>query len=278
MRPSQHHHRKDHAPDPYADLPKLYDLEHAEFLDDIPLYVNFAEAVGDPILDLGCGTGRITLPLARAGWRVTGLDRSVAMLDVARSRVAGEALTADVEFIEADYGQPDLGRSAYYGLVIIGLNGLMHLPTLDAQRSCLLAAHNALDPRGQLIIDVVNPTPDTLGSFERGVIHEGAWTMSDGRQVDKFSARKISPTSQTIDTHLWYDIVDPDGDIRRTTSSFTLRYVHRAELELMLELAGFVECQFYGSYDLDPFDDSSERLIVTAEVTPSPETDDIVLR
>ena len=277
MRPTHPRHRKAHAPDPYAALPDLYDLEHAAFGEDIPLYLNLAEVVGDPILDLGCGTGRITLPLARAGWRVTGLDRSAAMLDVAKSRTANDLPEAEVEFIQADYGQRDLGRSTYYGLVIIGLNGLMHLPTLEAQRNCLQAAYDALDPRGQLIIDVVNPTPDTLHSFERGVIHEGNWTLPDGRQVDKFSARKISPTSQTIDTHLWYDIVDPDGLTRRTTSSFTLRYVHRAELELMLELAGFIECQFYGSYDLDPFDDSSERLIVTAEISPSPETDDIVL-
>lgn len=277
MKPTQPRQPRVHAPDPYAALPDLYDLEHAEYGEDIPLYLNFAEVVGDPILDLGCGTGRITVPLAKAGWRVTGLDRSSAMLDVARSRIAAESSIANVEFIEADYGEPDLGRSAYYGLVIIGLNGLMHLPTLDAQRTCLSAAHGALDPRGQLIIDVINPTPETLQSLDRGVVHEGGWTMPDGRQVDKFSARKVSSTAQTIDTQLWYDIVEPDGVVRRATSSFTLRYVHKAELALMLESAGFIECQFYGSYELDPLDDSSERLIVTAELSPSPETDDIVL-
>ncbi len=277
MKPTQPRNTKDHTPDPYAALPDLYDLEHAEYGDDIPLYLNFAEVVGDPILDLGCGTGRITVPLAKAGWRVTGLDRSAAMLDVARARVATAAPTAEVDFIEADFGQPDLGRTNHYGLVIIGLNGLMHLPTPEAQRRCLQAAHRALDPRGQLIIDVINPAPDTLQSLERGMVHEGGWTMPDGRHVDKFGARKLSPMAQTIDTQLWYDIIEPNGVVRRTMSSFTLRYLHRAELELMLELAGFVECQFYGSYELDPFDDSSERLIVTAELSPSPETDDIVI-
>ena len=277
MKPTQPRLPKVPAPDPYAALPDLYDLEHAEYDEDIPLYLNFAEVVGDPILDLGCGTGRITLPLAKAGWRVTGLDRSSAMLDVARARVAANNSIADVEFIEADFGTPDLGRSSYYGLVIIGLNGLMHLPTLDKQRTCLSAAHKALDPRGQIIIDVVNPNPETLHSLDRGVVHEGGWRMHDGRQVDKFSARKVSSATQTIDTQIWYDIVEPDGVVRRTISSFTLRYVHQAELALLLERAGFIECQFYGSYELDPFDDSSERLIVTAELSPSPETDDIVL-
>lgn len=277
MRPTQPPHRQARAADPYAALPDLYDLEHSQYDEDIPLYLNIAEVVGDPILDLGCGTGRITLPLAKAGWRVTGIDRSAAMLDVARSRVACEAPTAEVEFIEADYGQSHLGRSGSYGVVIVGLNGLMHLTTPEAQRACLSGVHTALDPRGQLIVDVINPTPETLQAFERGVVHEGRWAMQDGRQVDKFSSRKVSPAAQTIETELWYDITESDGIVRRTTTSFTLRYVHRAELELMLELAGFVECRFYGSYELDPFDDSSDRLIVTAELSPSPEGDDIAL-
>ena len=62
--------------DPYAELPDLYDLEHAGFSDDVELYLRLAEVVGDPILELGCGTGRVLAPLAAAGHRITGIDRS----------------------------------------------------------------------------------------------------------------------------------------------------------------------------------------------------------
>ena len=71
--------------DPYAELPELYDLEHAGFSDDVELYLRLAEVVGDPILELGCGTGRVLAPLAAAGHRITGIDRSRPMLDRARA-------------------------------------------------------------------------------------------------------------------------------------------------------------------------------------------------
>src|SRR5215218_9993165 len=71
--------------DPYAEIPELYDLEHAGFSEDVDLYLRLAEVVGDPILELGCGTGRVLGALAAAGNRVTGVDRSGPMLDRARS-------------------------------------------------------------------------------------------------------------------------------------------------------------------------------------------------
>ncbi len=65
-----------HAADAYASIAEMYDLEHADYDEDIGLYLNFASVVGDPILELGCGTGRILAPLAEAGHRLIGLDVS----------------------------------------------------------------------------------------------------------------------------------------------------------------------------------------------------------
>jgi hypothetical protein len=151
----------------------------------------------------------------------------------------------------------------------VALNGLMHLPTAGDQRRALQSARRALDPRGQLLVDLLNPTPEALRAFDHSLIHEGNWSLEDGTRVDKFAARRVAPASQTIQTELWYDLTAADGALRRVATSFPLRYVHPAELELMLELAGFVEWQLYGSYELDPFGDQSDRLIAAAEVTPS---------
>ena len=111
------------------------------------------------------------------------------------------------------------------------------------------------------------PTPSTLTALDHPFMLEGSWTRDDDSVVQKFSSRRVSPAEQQIETQLWYDITAHDGPLRRVPTGFTLRYLHRAELELMLELAGFASWECYGSYDLDTFDDHSDRLIVAAEAS-----------
>jgi SAM-dependent methyltransferase len=261
--------------DPYAELPELYDLEHTGFSEDIDLYLRLAEVVGDPILELGCGTGRVLVPLAAAGNQITGFDRSKPMLDRARSALHvhvqehGGGLLQRVTLAEGSMTEAERAPGGPFGLVIFSLNGLMHLSTMAKQRAALASARRALDPRGMLVIDALNATPEMLATLDGRVQHEGSWRTSDGTVVDRFSARTHDSAEQRIDTALWYDLIDPTGRIRRVRSGFPMRYLIAAELELLLEVTGFVEWKLYGSYDLDPYADGSERLIVTAEVTPS---------
>jgi hypothetical protein len=100
-------------------------------------------------------------------------------------------------------------------------------------------------------------------------MHEGSWSLSAEGRADRFAARMHLPAEQRIETELWYDLTQADGRLRRVRTNFPMRYLVRSELELLLELTGFAEWRVYGSYDLDPYDDRSERLLVTAEVTPS---------
>jgi SAM-dependent methyltransferase len=257
------------TPDPYADIAELYEREHADWTDDLDFYLNVARVVGDPILELGCGTGRLLVPLAEAGFRVTGVDRSPAMLARAARYVEAAGVSDRVTLVETGMTEIECVPAGPFGLVLISLNGLLHLASPEEQRRALAAARRVLDPRGQLVLDCFNPTPDALRAFEGGMIHEGQWTLADGRRADKFSARRVSPAEQRIDADLWYDLIGPNGELRRVATSFPMRYLHRAELELLLELAGFVEWQVYGGYDLEPFDDAADRIVVTAEVTPS---------
>ncbi|MGH2616222.1 MAG: class I SAM-dependent methyltransferase, partial [Thermomicrobiales bacterium] len=255
--------------DPYAELPELYDLEHAGYAEDIDLYLRLAEVVGDPVLELGCGTGRVLAPLAAAGHRLTGIDRSRPMLERARLRLGEHGLLDRVALCNGAMTEAERAPNGPFGLVIFSLNGLMHLPTQHEQREALTSARRALDPRGMLVIDALNPTPELLAGFDGRVQHDGTWTRADGTRVDRFSARTHTASAQRIDTDLWYDLSEPDGILRRIRSSFPMRYIVASELALLLELAGYVEWKLYGSYDLDPYDDHSDRLIVTAEVTSS---------
>lgn len=259
----------EHEADPYSQLPELYDLEHADVADDLDLYLQLAEVVGDPILELGAGTGRLLIPFALAGHRVTGVDRSHPMLERANAAILEAGIGDLVTLHQTDMTNLAAVTEGPFGLAIFSLNGFMHLTTPKEQRAALSAVKNVLDPRGMLVIDVLNPTPELLAVFDGRVRHEGTWTRESGEDVARFAARNHYATTQTILTELWFDLTSEDGSVSRVRTSFPMRYVHRSELELMLELAGFVEWKVYGSYDLDPYDDACDRLIVLAEVTPS---------
>jgi SAM-dependent methyltransferase len=200
---------------------------------------------------------------------MTGIDVSRPMLDRAEARLASIGAAERVRLLHAPMTEADGAPGGPFGLVILSLNGLMHLPTQTEQRAVLSASRRALDPRGMLVVDTMNPDPALLATFDGHVQHEGSWRRADGTRIDRFAARTHALAEQRIDTELWYDLIGPDGLVRRVHSRFPMRYVAPAELELMLELTGFVEWKRYGSYELDPFEDDSERLIVTAEVTPS---------
>ena len=253
--------------DPYALIGEFYDLEHAAFEEDVACLMNFIQAVGDPVLELGCGSGRFLLPIAAEGFRVTGLDRSGPMLERARAAVDDAGAAGLVTLHPGEMTAADQAPGGPFGVVLASLNSLLHLDTPEAQRAALAAARRALDPRGQLLIDIMNPTPDTLRGLDGALVHEGGWSREDGSRIDKFSARRIDTSEQTISTDLWYDVSAADGAVRRVATRYRMRYLHRAELELLLELAGFASWELYGSYDLDPYDVHSDRLIVAAEAS-----------
>ncbi len=253
--------------DPYRRIAELYDLEHDSFRADVEMYQQFVEAAGDPVLEIGVGTGRIALPITELGFRVTGLDPSPAMLTVAAEKNASNNLTSLLTLQPGGLLDAATAPGGPFGVIILALDVLLHLETSELQRDALTAAFQALDPRGQLLIDVFSPTPAMLQSFDGSVALEGTWELETGETVDKFSSRSVKPSEQLIDTVLWYEISNPEGRLERIRTSYRHRYLTAAELELMLELTGFQDWVLYGGYDLEPFDDGSERLIVAADVT-----------
>lgn len=178
------------ATEPYARLAELYDLEHQAFTDDVGLYLSLAEVVGDPILELGCGTGRILAPMAQAGFRVTGVDRSQPMLDQAAATLDQTGVADRVSLALDDMTRADRAPGGPFGLVFFALNGFLHLASQREQRRALEAARRALDPRGMLVIDVLDPSPELLTSFDGRVLHEGNWSWREGsRSIASLHAR-----------------------------------------------------------------------------------------
>lgn len=253
------------APDPYATIADLYDLEHDEFDEDLELYLGLLDNVGGPFLEMGAGSGRLLVPVAEAGYAVTGLDASPPMLKRARMRLRDAGVLDQATLFEGRMEEAASAPGGPFGLVAFSLNALMHLDRPEAQRAALADARKSMRPDGITVIDTMNPTHEQLAHLIGRNHLEGSWETDDGAVVDKWSHRDLLSVDQTIDTLLYYDRIAPDGTINRTRSSFILRYVTANELELMLELAGFTRWHLYGGYDLSPLSDDSDRIIAIAE-------------
>lgn len=249
----------------YDRFAPYYDLEFADFADDLPLYRTFAAHSGGPILELGCGSGRALVPLAREGYTVTGVDLSSAMLALAHAFVAREGVADLVTLHEDDIRTLTTLGDARFGFVFSAINSFLHLETQEDQLATLTAVARHLRPGGIFIIDLFPPHPDILAEYDGSLIHAATYhDPQTGERIDKFSASLVDSAEQRIDTTFFYDRLRADGTVARTAASFTFRYLARYELQLLLDRAGFTDITIYGSYDLDPYTAASERMIAIA--------------
>lgn len=250
--------------DEYASHARFYDLEHADYQEDLAMYAGFATAVeGGGVLDLACGTGRVTLPLAATGHRVTGIDLSPAMLDIARGKVAAAGLEDRVRLVHADMRHVDLGTT--FGLVVITLNSLMHLETQAAQLEALACAAHHVAPPGRLVVDLFNPNVALPDEQQEGQLFLHCLKVQpDGTHLLHFQSPRVDRAGQIISMTNYYDEMAPGGQVRRHFAPFSLRYVTAGEVPLLVRAAGLEIEALYGTYELDPYDGESPRLVVVA--------------
>jgi ubiquinone/menaquinone biosynthesis C-methylase UbiE len=249
----------------FDDLAQFYDLDHADVADDVEMYRSFALQTGAPVLELGCGTGRIALPLAHDGYEVAAVDFSTAMLDVLRDKLVKEPpdVAARVQPIQADMRRLELHRQ--FALALCPLNTFMHMTTRSDQQAMLARTHHHLAPGGTMVIDVVSAYPMLLSpSGEALTLQREIRNHVTGRVVQKFITMRFDHARQIQHIVLIYDEIGEDGTVKRATLPVDLRYVFRFEMELLLEKTGFSVDGVYGTTDLDPYGMDSERMIFVA--------------
>jgi SAM-dependent methyltransferase len=249
--------------DTYEKLARFYDADYTDVTEDIALYLGFAQRAGDPILELGCGTGRLLAPLARDGHQVAGLDASPAMLARAEKNLTAAGLRDDVRLVQAD--MRDFRLPDTYRLAFIALNSFMHLETQADQLRALRCWRRHLSPGGTLVVDLFCPDLASLLESDGRLVEAKHWTDAEtGATVQKLYTRSVDLATQTISITFVYDETLPDGALRRTVAPFKMRYLWRYEAELLLDKAGYALEDLYGSYYLEPFSSSSARMILVA--------------
>lgn len=252
--------------DLYQTRPDLYDLMHLDQIEDVRFLRDYAATLidGARVLELGCGTGRLLVPMLESGASVTGVDREPVMLKAAADRLAGygDRLTlveGDMTRFEAPGGPFDLA--------IVGLNTFMHLLTPRNQMACLECIHRHLRPGGSLMLDLASPYAAMRDTQQGVVLHRFSRPLPSNLDVmvTLWSATVFSSAKQLAHTTLLFDeVYGESGAFRRTVTDIVLRLTYRYELDHLLARTGFTARSLYGDYESSPYEDESERLICIA--------------
>jgi SAM-dependent methyltransferase len=222
---------------------------------DTDFYRRLARETGGPILEVGCGTGRVAAVLAVDGHEVVGVDLSAPMLRLAerrRTTLPADA-AARLSFQRADMAHLDLGRE--FALIVTPARVFQFMLTSAAQRRALAALRTHLRPNGRLVLDLFDPLLDRLvpsgESTRRGgeLIHP----TTGNRVTWEVTGSRPDPARQLIDEDWTFSEFDSSGTVLRTTTEqLILRWSLRSEMRLLFELVGFEVIADYGDFSSGP--------------------------
>lgn len=245
----------------------LYDVTVPDWPGEIEFYRALALAAdGQEVLEIACGTGRVTLQLARAGVRITGLELSSAMLAQARAKSAG---VPNVTWVPGDMRTFDLGRQ--FGLVIIPGHSFQFMLTPEDQVQCLRCIQRHLRPSGVLVVHLDHQDlawlgtlgPDLPGEFEFGAPIAHPVTGQRIRTAHAWTYERATQTA--VVTTVWEE-VDADGSVlaRWERSPVPLHCVFRYEMAHLLRRVGYTIEAVYGSFDSSALANDSDSMIWVA--------------
>jgi len=259
--------------DVFPDLPAIYDAVPLYVARrDVDFYVDEAKDAGGRVLEVGCGTGRILLAVARSGSAIEGVDASAEMLERCHAKLQKESddVRGRVTLHRADARTLDIGRQ--FDLVIAPFRVMQHLTTIEDQLAFLHSAARHLAPGGRLAFDVFNPDFNALVSADGTEREDTPNTkLPDGRLFRRAGrVARVRWIDQVSEIELIYYITpESGGPVERHVQSFDMRWFLSAELVHLLARAGFRVRSIYGDFDRSPLSDKSPEQIVCAErVTP----------
>jgi SAM-dependent methyltransferase len=247
-------------------LAAIYDLEHDAASDDVGFYRRLVRRGRGRLLDLGCGSGRLFRAFLDGGASaIHGIDGSPALLRRAELRIAADRVLAEaaaagrLTVAPGDVRRPPRGRWRW----ITAIGVLPHLDGPEAALQMLAAAAGRLEPQGRLVLDDLGPGEMPAHDLPLSLDWE---RLLEGRAVVRRSqlTRREAPDGLRVDYLTMTDAVRADGTIARLPAKFRLWYPSHSVLEGLIGEAGLAIELTYGSHDLEPLNEESDRRIVIA--------------
>jgi SAM-dependent methyltransferase len=242
---------------------RFYDYEQKEFTKDIPFYMEYAKECGGEVLELGCGTGRVLIPIAKDGIKVTGLDASEEMLNIARKKVsADESIRNNVVLLRGDMKDFSIGNK--FALVYVAFRSFQCLLTKRDQTACLRCIHSHLLDDGCCIVDLFAPRHDYLAQNKVSLDLGKFYDEENDVHIERHSEVRYDLVNQTLHEDRIYEWKDKISKPHRKIWSYELGYLFRYEAELLFEKCGFRVEDVYGDFDKSPYDcKSGEQIFVS---------------
>jgi SAM-dependent methyltransferase len=238
-------------------LPQLYHAHHSLYLEDLPFWLDLAAQAGDPVLELGCGTGRVLIPLAVAGYQTVGLDHDLSMLKFLHTNI-GPEIQHEPRLLAADIAEYNL--TAQFPLIILPCNTFSML-SHDHRKACLRCVLRHLRQDGIFAVCLPNPEllirlPNrSMTELEDEFIHPHT-----GNPVQVSSSWKR--TKNTFNVTWNYDHLLPDGTVDRLTVNAIHQLTPLKTYVGDIEYAGLMVRELYGDFDRSAFTVDSPHLIL----------------
>ncbi len=227
--------------------PAYYTKTYKTRLDDVRFYVELAERLGGPVLEYGCGNGRITIPTARSGVQVTGVDLSAPMLADLEKRLADEPpeVAERIRLVRGDMREKQLAGT--FPLVTCPFNAFLHLyERVDVE--CFLARVKAhLAPRGRFVVDVSIPEPEELGRDPQRAYHAPRFRYPDAGMVKYTERYDYDKLRQVLFVAMEFHPMEPGVESWMTPLAH--RQFFPAELEALFHYNGVEIVEQWGDFD-----------------------------
>lgn len=248
----------------YSTIARYYDAENTDKNDDIDFYLELAEEHGGPLLDVGCGTGRVMFPLAEAGYEIHGIDNEPAMLQRAQDQLnVAPELRKLIHLHSGDVR--DYNMPVKFKLTLVPYNGMMHFHDQETQLAVLRQLRKWTRDDGYLVLDLPNAGDVFASQDTEAITLERTFLEPEtGHMVMQQSVSYLDRVSQLMRVTWIYDEITGDGEVKRTFAPLTLYYYFYSEIRLLLALTGFDVVEVYGDLGFGEFGDGCERMIIIA--------------
>jgi SAM-dependent methyltransferase len=246
---------------PY-DAPELYDLLLGGLDFDLPFWLGTGREAGGPVLDLGCGTGRILLPLLEAEVDADGVDSSKAMLRLARRKVEAKGFRPRLSVAD----MRDFKMPRRYARILLAFNTFAHADTTEAQLATLGRCRAHLCPGGAVVVHMSYPGPGYWAELDGKPVKEVETVRAaDGRRFQMWDTRVKDVVGQCQRSEI--EIRELGAD-RALVASYRFhtsqRWVYRFELELLFRLAGFARSEVFGGFSREPLERDDQQMVAWA--------------